>query len=563
MPSQIQPVNPYSFNISLSVLNHLGRNLYRSFSTVLGEAVSNSWDADAQNVWITIDRDNNCFSIKDDGVGMDSDSFQRKFLKVGYSKRQDGTQRSPCDRPFIGQKGIGKLALLSCSDKVHVITKVVGGAVVGGIINNAELDAAIHGDDSNYPLLDISYSDHRTSLDGQTKGTFLFFEGMKESIRNTPDYLRTIIALYFRFSTIDPSFHIFVNGTEVSVNDLQKLVDKTEFLWIVNGLHTDPLLDKMREKIKAPERTLSLALSDGSAVLDGFIASVDKPSSLKIRGTDEMVTLDLFVNGRLREKDIMKHLRTARITESYLYGQINYHSLDDGTDRFTSSRESIKEDDPKFKEFLEKFKTQIIGQVLEQWDKLREERGKDGDGDADTSHSKKRQRKARELFNATTEEYTSDMTETDVLHDEVESWIKMLREEAQFNFPSYAECFLSENLMRRYISHRSLPLDQSAQGEVDKWRKVESEGKTRCGMSINIRSTTDDLYYLDMGYLSSIAEIPANRGLPISLTSRAKEFKPIRDALMHTSLLTNDAKTKLTSVFNEVKARLKDLLKLR
>ena len=36
----------FTFNISLSVLNHLGRNLYRNFITVLGEAISNSWDAD-------------------------------------------------------------------------------------------------------------------------------------------------------------------------------------------------------------------------------------------------------------------------------------------------------------------------------------------------------------------------------------------------------------------------------------------------------------------------------------------------------------------------------------
>ena len=28
--------NNFKFNISLSVLNHLGRNLYRSFATVLG-----------------------------------------------------------------------------------------------------------------------------------------------------------------------------------------------------------------------------------------------------------------------------------------------------------------------------------------------------------------------------------------------------------------------------------------------------------------------------------------------------------------------------------------------
>ena len=30
----------YNFELSLSVLNHLGRNLYRNFVTVLGEAIS-------------------------------------------------------------------------------------------------------------------------------------------------------------------------------------------------------------------------------------------------------------------------------------------------------------------------------------------------------------------------------------------------------------------------------------------------------------------------------------------------------------------------------------------
>lgn len=78
----------YNFNISLSVLNHLGRNLYRNIITVLGEAISNSWDADAQNVWIDIDKDNNTMTIIDDGIGMSDTDFQSKFLKIGYSKKK-------------------------------------------------------------------------------------------------------------------------------------------------------------------------------------------------------------------------------------------------------------------------------------------------------------------------------------------------------------------------------------------------------------------------------------------------------------------------------------------
>lgn len=118
----------FKFEISLSVLNHLGRNLYRNFVTVLGEAISNSWDADAKNVWIDIDRENSTFSIKDDGNGMTNEDFQNKFLKIGYSKRKEGRRVSDAGRPYIGAKGIGKLALLSCADRVPNFQKHQGPA---------------------------------------------------------------------------------------------------------------------------------------------------------------------------------------------------------------------------------------------------------------------------------------------------------------------------------------------------------------------------------------------------------------------------------------------------
>ena len=86
---------PFTFEISLSILNSLGRNLYRSFITVLGEAISNSWDADATNVRIYVDRTGNNFIIKDDGDGMDEETLQH-CLRLGWSPRynnRDGIGR--------------------------------------------------------------------------------------------------------------------------------------------------------------------------------------------------------------------------------------------------------------------------------------------------------------------------------------------------------------------------------------------------------------------------------------------------------------------------------------
>ncbi len=191
----------FSFNISLSVLNHLGRNLYRNFITVLGEAISNSWDADATNVWIYIDREKNSLVAKDDGDGMTSDDFQNKFMKIGYSKRKAGIDKTVSNRPFIGRKGIGKLALLSCAKRIHIISKTKDTDFVGGIIDNTELDTAIN-DDLNpqqYPLESVDLSLFDSLTGNLEKGTIIYFEEINDGIRNRVEYIRKLVALFLCF----------------------------------------------------------------------------------------------------------------------------------------------------------------------------------------------------------------------------------------------------------------------------------------------------------------------------------------------------------------------------
>ena len=348
--------HPFTFEISLSVLEHLGRHLYRSFATVLGEAISNSWDADAENVWIYLDKTKNGFWIKDDGAGMTANDFQNKFLKIGYSKRKKGQSKSAkLKRPFIGRKGIGKLALLSCADRISVISKVDGGDYVGGVIDNPSLDEAITDDlvPEQYPLDNVDMRPFRRYTRKHSHGTIIRFESMKEGARHTPEFLRKIVALYFRFSLIDKSFKIHLDGKTITYEDLKDLAERTEFLWRI-GKHEDPYVaDLLKRFAKAPHDHETGRLR--VAKIKGFIASVSKPRDLKIMTTDEPVGVDLFVNGRLRERDILKRIPTARIAESYLYGQVHFDSLDDNTDRFTSSREGIVADDPKYQEFLERF----------------------------------------------------------------------------------------------------------------------------------------------------------------------------------------------------------------
>lgn len=375
--------DPFIFEISLSILDHLGRNLYRNFVTILGEAISNSWDADAKNVWIYVENDN--FIIKDDGVGMDQSDFQGKFLRVGYTKRKT-TNTSPGGRPYIGRKGIGKLALLSCAEKVTIASKKADTDYVGGVINNSALDDVIKDDltPDKYPLeaLDLAvFGDH---LSGHDQGTIIYFENIRDGIKNSLSFLRKITALYFRFSLIDDSFNIYINDEKITLDDIQELSEKTEFLWNINNFN-DPFIEEKLPHIQGDARR-SIAM--GIDNVKGFIASVKTPKNLSILATGERVSIDLFVNGRLRERDILKNTPTARIAESYLYGQIHFDSLDEGEDKFTSSREGVVADDPVYQAFLVAMRKVII-EIVGDWDKLRIENREDGDSENERISQKK------------------------------------------------------------------------------------------------------------------------------------------------------------------------------
>jgi len=544
----------YKFNISLSVLNHLGRNLYRSLITVIGEAISNSWDADAKEVHIYIDRENNQLVVKDNGVGMTPDDFQDKFLMIGYSKRKNGSVHSPGNRPFIGRKGIGKLALLSCAHEISILTKTDSSELTGGTIDNAGLDDAIEDNvkPSDYSLTPLS-DDITNIYPPSSSGTTIIFSGLNDGIKNRIEYLRQLIALDFRFSIFDPSFCIFVNDNKISMEDLDFLIQDTQFLWCIN---TDETKDEFIKSICNSSSLQKIQhITCSSLNISGFIASVKKPSKLKIQNTKEKATIDLFVNGRLREKNIISHIPSTRIVESYLYGQIHYNDLDDEQDRFTSSREGVVPDDPKFKQLLKNLDEDIMSEIINEWDVFRCENRDDGDPENDRI-SKKR-RKSQELYNEITGDYTQfGKGTTNAQKDKVLSWINSLKDDASFNYESYGECFVAENLLRTYIEDQKLELCRRVKEDAEKWKKAEQNNLRAGHLNIPIRSNSSDLSYASMDALTLNIEKPGD----LSLNQDAKEFKPIRDALAHTSRLTEEAKIKLTSVFNNIKFRLIKML---
>ena len=85
----------------------------------------------------------------------------------------------------------------------------------------------------------------------------------------------------------------------------------------------------------------------------------------------------------------------------------------------------------------------------------------------------------------------------------VDGWVNDLGSDAAYNFGSYAECFISENLIRRYIQEESIPLTAEAKAEAKTWMQKELQNKKAGNISIDIRKTKNDLHYLSMDHLAT------------------------------------------------------------
>ena len=161
------------------------------------------------------------------------------------------------------------------------------------------------------------------------------------------------------------------------------------------------------------------------------------------------------------------------------------------------------------------------------------------------------------MFNVVSEEYSQPKGSKN--KKKVDGWVDNLAEDAKYNFSSYAECFISENLIRKYIREKQVTLSPEATKESKKWKDIEIANKGKGNISIEIRRGNSKLSYLSMDDLAALVD-KKDPNKEACLLRDAREYKPVRDAIAHSALLTDVAKKKLTSVYENMKGRLNTLL---
>jgi hypothetical protein len=144
------------------------------------------------------------------------------------------------------------------------------------------------------------------------------------------------------------------------------------------------------------------------------------------------------------------------------------------------------------------------------------------------------------LFGAVSKEYAPKGSKKK--KEKVAGWVDGLTDDAAFNFESYADCFVSENLIRKYIKDKKLALSEEAKQVAKQWKDKESQSKGKGNISIAIRREVSDLSYLSMDDLAYLVDKAKDALKEAALSRDANEYKPIRDAVAHTALLTKAAK---------------------
>ena len=360
----------YTMTLSLNVLNHLGINLYSNIPAVLSEIVANSWDADAENVVISITDDE--IIIEDDGCGMTTNDINEHFLKVGYQKRES-LQKSPKHgRPFMGRKGIGKLSMFSIAKEIDVISAKSndsGSLEVSALrMNIDKITDAISSGSGVYNPEEIS------GCSINKEGTKIILKELKKNISSlTPEYIRKRIARRFGIVGDEYCFSVTVNGIVVSLAD-RDYFNRLNYIWYY-GQESEKYANYAQKATSKILQNNVIKYNGKEYNVTGWIGTVESSGDLK-DGEDNLNKITILVRGKVGQEDILADYSEGGLYSKYLIGEINadFFDSDDFDDMATSSRQEYKRDDERYIA-LKEFIRNELKSIQSKWTDLRNESG--------------------------------------------------------------------------------------------------------------------------------------------------------------------------------------------
>lgn len=356
----------YRMRISLNVIEHLGINLYSNLPAVLSEIIANSWDADATEVRMNIEKTNK-IEIIDNGFGMNEKDINKRFLCVGYKKRDDGFIQTPKGRKVMGRKGIGKLSLFSIANKVTIISKKKNEETINALIMNAEDIKRAANEERDYEPISLESNELPKQINNH--GTIIILEELK---RERIQHSNIRMNLARRFSVIgnECDFKVIVDDKEIGIEE-RNYFKKLDYIWYF-GEDSKKFLKLCNENIKSE---MLNEWTKNNYQISGWIGNAEN-SGLLQEGNENLNKISILIRGKLAQEDILSDFRIGGMYTKFLIGEINADFLDEDNfeDIATSNRQRLKEDDPRYID-LKVFLKEQLQDIGNKRQKFKEKKG--------------------------------------------------------------------------------------------------------------------------------------------------------------------------------------------
>ena len=169
---------------------------------------------------------------------------------------------------------------------------------------------------------------------------------------------------------------VSVNGKDITAAD-RGYHGALEYLWTYGDQKEVVALAK---NLKRPsdDRTANVTerLKESSLSLEGWIGTVESPSQLSDEEGDNLNRIAIFMRGKLAQEDMLDDFGQKEIYADYVIGELHCDELDLDVeaDIATSSRQSLKQDDPRY----EALRLTVLGElrhIAGQWSERRREDG--------------------------------------------------------------------------------------------------------------------------------------------------------------------------------------------
>lgn len=379
-------IKTYKLTVDPRILELLGPNLYTNIYYVLAELIANAYDADASNVYIIANDDN--ITVEDDGNGMSYENGDiTKFLNVaGISRTNDEDAISKTlKRHKMGRKGVGKLAALSVSEEVEVLT-----------INNGEKSGFVMSRHPKGEMLDAIPEDKIQLSMVEGNGTAIVMKRPQYRLHKTLSVVKKNLIKIFPLVSEDFAIHIIRDGKEEIIDRIDDSYASQLCSIITLGEDFAYLADlvpnqfpNIRDSVVSVRseysEPITMTNNNGEEKeyhlkITGWIGTYE---TTKGRKTDILDFPDnfisLYANKKMGEFNILPRVGQNKMNESYVVGQlhVDLFELSELPDMALSNRQGYKTDDERYIVVEKYVRETLLSDILSMRTKFTDEKNKD------------------------------------------------------------------------------------------------------------------------------------------------------------------------------------------